>query len=142
MKITLTNTDKLVVLQTEHGEIPARIWEGASEKGTPCHALITRVAIAKDATPEQSAEFADGLIECAPPSDAINRAYPRAVNLHVNLGQHPSWPRVDERPEVDGQPAWVANLKAALSLSATQGKGVAVVGTADLLMALQAAGIS
>jgi len=41
MRITLESTTKLVQLNG----VPARIWEGTTENGTPMHAYITRVAV-------------------------------------------------------------------------------------------------
>lgn len=41
MKITLESTSKIVELNG----VPARVWEGKSESGIPCHAFITRIAV-------------------------------------------------------------------------------------------------
>ena len=35
--VTLTNTSKIVTLNG----VPARVWEGKTAKGIPCHAFIT-----------------------------------------------------------------------------------------------------
>ena len=45
MKITLTNTNKIVSLVTPTGEVPARIWEGTTEGGIAIHAYITRIGV-------------------------------------------------------------------------------------------------
>ena len=48
MKVTLESTDKIVELKTATGVVPARLWEGQTETGIPCHAFITRIAVHKD----------------------------------------------------------------------------------------------
>lgn len=44
MRIILESTDKL----TQLNGVPARIWEGTTERGVPIFALITRVAVRED----------------------------------------------------------------------------------------------
>lgn len=50
MEVTLHNTTKIVLLVIEENgtrrEVPARIWEGHTSSGIPCHAYITRIAVA------------------------------------------------------------------------------------------------
>lgn len=60
MKITLESTDKIVTLNG----VPARIWQGTTESGVPCHAYITRVGV--DRT-EDTSEFERELRETATP---------------------------------------------------------------------------
>lgn len=64
MRVQLESTSKVVML---NGEL-ARIWEGATESGIPCHAYITRIAC--DAQ-EDNAEFERDLQECVAPSEAV-----------------------------------------------------------------------
>lgn len=59
MKVTLQSTDKIV---TVNGQ-PARIWEGTTERGTPCFAIIPRIACPINAN---AAEFEQELIETPP----------------------------------------------------------------------------
>jgi hypothetical protein len=82
MKVTLESTSKIVFLQTEAGTIQARIWEGQTASGIACHAFITRIAVHKAL---DSAEFERELTECAPPSRAVDRAYPDVVSLRQVL---------------------------------------------------------
>jgi hypothetical protein len=70
MKLQLESTDKVVMLQTSKGDVPARIWEGESEAGVPVIAFITRVAVATKQGPEDFAVFERELIECRAPSEA------------------------------------------------------------------------
>lgn len=49
MKIILESTTQT----TEVNGVPARIWEGHTESGIPCHAFITRVAVHEDEDQEQ-----------------------------------------------------------------------------------------
>lgn len=44
MQIILNSTEKIVTLIHNGAEIPARIWEGKTASGIPCHAYITRIA--------------------------------------------------------------------------------------------------
>ena len=69
MKVTLHSTTKIIELHVDGQVVPARVWEGHTEKGVPCHAYITRIACHKD---EDNAEFERDLRECADPSPAID----------------------------------------------------------------------
>lgn len=64
MTITLSATTKIV----EFNGIPARIWEGFSEKGVRCHAYITLIAV--DNSEDQS-QFESELREMNAPSPAV-----------------------------------------------------------------------
>jgi len=48
MKVTLESTTKIVELTLNGQTLPARIWEGTTEHGIPCHAYITRIAVHQD----------------------------------------------------------------------------------------------
>lgn len=83
MKITITSTTKLVEFQVAGGIVPARLWEGATEDGTPVHAYVTRICPSipiEQLTPQIEAEFAKSLAEQAPPTEAI-----RAIPLRMIL---------------------------------------------------------
>lgn len=45
MKVTLENTDKVVLLTIGEVTVPARVWEGVTANGIACHAYITRIAV-------------------------------------------------------------------------------------------------
>lgn len=45
MKITLQNTSQITMING----VPARVWEGTTEKGVPIACFITRVAVHQDA---------------------------------------------------------------------------------------------
>ena len=64
MKLTLESTPRTVDING----IPARIWQGQSERGTPVIAFITRVAVREDSGREAHAEFEADLQEHAPPN--------------------------------------------------------------------------
>jgi hypothetical protein len=68
MKVTLESTSKIVTLQTQFGDIPARVWEGETENGIPCHAFITRIAVDKK---DDATEFERDLQENKAPSIAV-----------------------------------------------------------------------
>ncbi len=73
MKITLESTTKIVDLFIDGAKVPARIWEGATETGTPVHAFITRMAptIQMPLPDQVEREFGLQLQECRPPSPHI-----------------------------------------------------------------------
>jgi len=59
MKITLESTSRVVTING----IPARLWQGTTANGIPCHAFITRIGVDRtlDAT-----EFERDLTETTP----------------------------------------------------------------------------
>lgn len=67
MKVTLESTDKIVELVTATGAVPARIWEGTTDSGIPCHAFITRIAVHKN---DDASQFERELLEQRPPRNA------------------------------------------------------------------------
>lgn len=73
MKITLESTTKIVDLFIDGAKVPARIWEGTTDTGTPVHAFITRIApTVQLPLPDQvEKEFGLQLQECRPPSPDI-----------------------------------------------------------------------
>lgn len=73
VKVQLESTDKVVVLNG----VPARIWEGHTACGVPCHAYITRIAVAQEL---DASEFERELQEHRPPSEEI-RAIPSRLVL-------------------------------------------------------------
>jgi hypothetical protein len=72
MKAQIESTTKIITLVVNGAEIPARIWEGRTEKGVPCHFFVTRVAVAND---QDKTEFTQELQEHVPPTAAIARTY-------------------------------------------------------------------
>lgn len=68
MKVELRSTDKVVQLVVDGKAVPARIWEGVTESGIPCHAYITRIAVDRA---DDAIEFDRDLKEHMPPSPAI-----------------------------------------------------------------------
>jgi len=64
MRITIESTTKTVELNG----VPARIWEGKTDSGIPCHCYITRIGVDRD---EDSSEFESELQEHRPPSPEI-----------------------------------------------------------------------
>lgn len=78
MKVTLESTSKTTTLVVNGAEVPARLWEGKTEAGIPCHAFITRIAVnAKD----DASEFERDLREQRAPSAEIDRAIPMRMIL-------------------------------------------------------------
>lgn len=78
MKVTLESTSKITSLVVNGEEIPARIREGVTEKGIPCHALIPLIAVSEQ---HDCAEFERDLREQRPPSEEIDLAIPARMIL-------------------------------------------------------------
>lgn len=73
MRVRLESTTKTVELNG----VPARIWEGITEGGIPCHAYITSIACDKD---DEATEFELDLKKCAAPSTKIEAIPNRMVS--------------------------------------------------------------
>jgi hypothetical protein len=69
MKVELRSTSKIVELVINGVAVPARIWEGHTASGIPCHAYITRIAVAIEA---DSREFDRELQAHQAPSPALD----------------------------------------------------------------------
>jgi hypothetical protein len=76
LKVTLESTSKIVRLVVEGREVPARIWEGHTSSGIPCHAYITRIAVAPD---QDAAEFERELLEQRRPTPEIEAIPTRLI---------------------------------------------------------------
>lgn len=74
MRVQLESTTKLVELNG----VPARVWEGVTERGVRCFAFVTRIAVREGDDAEQ---FAEELQECRPPSPDIEGAIPARLVL-------------------------------------------------------------
>ena len=68
MRVKLKSTTKIVELIIDGKKVPARLWEGETDKGIPCHAYITRIAVART---DDSAEFERDLQEHAAPTVVV-----------------------------------------------------------------------
>lgn len=67
MKITIESTSEVVLIQTQTGTLPARVWEGASDSGAKVICFVARIGIAKDTPPEAMALFEHELAEADVP---------------------------------------------------------------------------
>ena len=76
MKITIESTSKIVHLNG----VPARIWEGTTERGIPVHCFVTRVGVGRDQDPAELALFERELQEHRAPS-AEMAVYPLRMVL-------------------------------------------------------------
>jgi len=74
MKVTLEPTDRTVTLNG----VPARIWQGTTEHGIPCHAYITRIGVERT---EDSSEFEIALQETAPLRPELAAVIPTRLML-------------------------------------------------------------
>lgn len=73
MKISIESTSKIVRFQIGNAEVPARIWEGHTDDGTPVHCYITRIcpSIPQPLPPDVEEKFAKALLEQAAPTSAV-----------------------------------------------------------------------
>ncbi len=78
MRVTLESTTKVTMLVIDGVEVPARIWEGVTDKGVRCHAYITRIAVSAQ---DDASEFERDLKEHRAPSVEIARAIPMRMIL-------------------------------------------------------------
>jgi len=74
MKIQIESTTKLVTFEVKGASVPARIWEGHTEDGTPVHCYITRICPSipiEQLTPAIEGKFAADLEEQTAPTAAV-----------------------------------------------------------------------
>lgn len=73
MNVTLHSTDKIVEFIVDGVGVPARVWEGRTERGTPVHAFITRICptIEIPLPAHVEAEFERDLEEQTPPTALV-----------------------------------------------------------------------
>lgn len=77
MIVTLHPTTMIVTLQAgaEGTPVRARVWQGTTDQGTPCHAYIAMIAptIPQPLPPAVEAEFGDALlaVNVRAPSDEL-----------------------------------------------------------------------
>jgi hypothetical protein len=68
MQVQLESTTKIVHLKINGVSVPARIWQGHTATGIPCHAFVTRIAVAAD---QDTTEFDRELAEQAAPTPEV-----------------------------------------------------------------------
>ncbi|HEV2036917.1 MAG TPA: hypothetical protein VGU71_22425 [Candidatus Dormibacteraeota bacterium] len=78
MKITIESTDRVVELQVHGVQVPARVWEGKTERGAPVAVLVTRIAAHLE---DDQADFERDLKETRPPSTHAVEAFPLRLIL-------------------------------------------------------------
>ena len=78
MRITIESTDRLVEIQHGGATVPARVWEGKTERGVPIAVLITRIAAHLES---DQAEFEQDLKETRQPSAHAIEAFPMRLIL-------------------------------------------------------------
>lgn len=81
MKISVESTTKTVTLEINGAAIPARVWEGHTDQGTPVMCFITRIAptIPEPVPQNILDEFAASLKECASPTPAVQAISMRMI---------------------------------------------------------------
>jgi hypothetical protein len=64
MRVHLQSTTKVVELEVDGAIVPGRVWEGETEDGIPCAAIITRIAADRE---QDLSAFERDLQECRDP---------------------------------------------------------------------------
>jgi hypothetical protein len=77
MQIELHSTSKIVMIDG----VEARVWEGHTKSGIPCHCFIARIAIDESQPETVHDQFKQELKECRKPSAAVDSAYPLYIIL-------------------------------------------------------------
>jgi hypothetical protein len=80
VKIILESTSKVIFLSIDGVDVPARIWEGHTMGGVPCHAFITRIAV-RQGEEYDHREFEQDLQEQRAPHDPGILEYPLRMIL-------------------------------------------------------------
>jgi hypothetical protein len=80
MKVVLESTSQVIRMVVDGVDVPARIWEGHTLGGVPCHAFITRIAV-REGEEFDHREFDLDLVEQPKPRDAGILAYPKRMVL-------------------------------------------------------------
>jgi len=78
MRMTIESTDHVVEILHKGAVVPARVWEGKTERGAPVAVLVTRIAAHLDS---DQAEFEQDLKETRPPSPQAIEAFPMRLIL-------------------------------------------------------------
>lgn len=71
MKIEIDSTEKIVTLNIDGAQVPARVWQGKSEKGIEVVCFITRVLVAEGQPAEAYQQFEADLKEHAKARPAV-----------------------------------------------------------------------
>jgi hypothetical protein len=64
MKLLIENTDQIISVEQDGASIPARLWEGHTDKGIYVQCLVLRIAVPSAANQE---DFDRELMECSSP---------------------------------------------------------------------------
>ena len=78
MRMTIESTERVIVIQAQGVAVPARVWEGHTEKGVPVAVLVTRIAAHAE---HDQAEFEQDLKETRTPSSHAIEAFPMRLIL-------------------------------------------------------------
>lgn len=78
MRMTIESTDRLVEVVAQGVPVPARVWEGKTERGVPVAVLVSRIAAHLEAN---QAEFEADLRETRAPSRDAIEAFPLRLLL-------------------------------------------------------------
>jgi hypothetical protein len=78
MTVTLETTTRIVNVMQDGVAVPARVWEGRTDKGVRCHALIVRIAVHRD---EDATEFERDLQQQRAPSADAAAIFPLRLVL-------------------------------------------------------------
>lgn len=81
MKIIIENTDKILQLKSQSGEVPARVWEGETENGIKVICFVTRLLVKKGQSEEIYKQFERELKKTPKASSRAVQAFPLRLFL-------------------------------------------------------------
>jgi len=82
MRVRLESTTKMVELEINGAIVPGRVWEGETEDGVRCAAVITRIAAHKHADLSRFEAELERQPDAEPaPGGAADRAFPSRMVL-------------------------------------------------------------
>ncbi len=80
MEVNLRNTDRVVELNVDGANVPARIWQGKTSTGVPVVAFVTRIMVPEGRPDHEYAEF-ERELEATEPARADVVAIPTRLIL-------------------------------------------------------------
>ena len=69
-----------MTLKVNGTDVPARVWEGRTESGVECHALITRIGVHRE---QDTSQFERELQETKPLSVHLEDMFPHGIPLRL-----------------------------------------------------------
>lgn len=79
MELIIRNTERVVEIEVDGANVPARIWQGKTSTGVPVVCFVTRVAVAEDRPEHEHEVFKTELAETEPLREDVKTIPTRLV---------------------------------------------------------------